>query len=81
MCAGAIVQARIPRVVIGSMNAKAGCAGSVLNLLQMEQFNHQVEITRGVLEEECSAMLSDFFRRLRIKKKKEKEERENDREA
>ena len=81
MCAGAIVQARIPRVVIGSMNAKAGCAGSVLNLLQMEQFNHQVEITRGVLEEECSAMLSDFFRRLRIKKKKENEERENDREA
>ena len=81
MCAGAIVQARIPRVVIGSMNAKAGCAGSVLNLLQMEQFNHQVEITRGVLEEECSAMLSDFFRRLRIKKTKEKEERENDREA
>ena len=81
MCAGAIIQARIPRVVIGSMNAKAGCAGSVLNLLQMEQFNHQVEITRGVLEEECSAMLSDFFRRLRIKKKKEKEERENDREA
>ncbi|HCT93115.1 MAG TPA: tRNA-specific adenosine deaminase [Lachnospiraceae bacterium] len=81
MCAGAIVQARIPRVVIGSMNAKAGCAGSVLNLLQMEQFNHQVEITRGVLEEECSAMLSDFFRRLRIKKKKEKEEGENDGEA
>lgn len=81
MCAGAIVQARIPRVVIGSMNAKAGCAGSVLNLLQMEQFNHQVEITRGVLEEECSAMLSDFFRRLRIKKKREKEERENDGEA
>lgn len=76
MCAGAIVQARIPRVVIGSMNAKAGCAGSVLNLLQMEQFNHQAEITRGVLEEECSAMLSDFFRRLRIKKKKEKEEKE-----
>ena len=52
MCAGAIVQARIPRVVIGSMNAKAGCAGSVLNLLQMEAFNHQAEITRGVLEEE-----------------------------
>ena len=81
MCAGAIVQARIPRVVIGSMNAKAGCAGSVLNLLQMEQFNHQVEITRGVLEEECSAMLSDFFRRLRIKKKKEMEERKDDRET
>ena len=63
------------------MTAKAGCAGPVLNLLQMEPFNHQVAITRGVLEEECSAMLSDFFRRLRIKKKKEKEERENDREA
>ena len=81
MCAGAIVQARIPRVVIGSMNAKAGCAGSVLNLLQMEAFNHQAEITRGVLEEECSAMLSDFFRRLRIKKKKEMEERKDDRET
>jgi tRNA(adenine34) deaminase len=81
MCAGAIVQARIPRVVIGSMNAKAGCAGSVLNLLQMEAFNHQAEITRGVLEEECSAMLSDFFHRLRIKKKKEMEERKDDRET
>lgn len=70
MCAGAIVQARIPRVVIGSMNPKAGCAGSVLNLLQMQQFNHQVEITRGVLEETCSSMLSAFFRELRQRKKK-----------
>ena len=51
MCAGAIVQARIPRVVIGSMNPKAGCGGSVLNILQMEQFNHRCEVTRGVLEE------------------------------
>ena len=50
MCAGAIVQARIPRVVIGSMNPKAGCGGSILNLLQMKEFNHQVEVTRGVLE-------------------------------
>lgn len=73
MCAGAIVQARIPRVVIATMNPKAGCAGSVLNLLQMDQFNHQVEVTRGVLEEECSLMLSDFFRRLRIRKKEEKQ--------
>lgn len=73
MCAGAIVQARISRVVIASMNPKAGCAGSVLNLLQMDQFNHQVEVTRGVLEEECSLMLSDFFRRLRIRKKEEKQ--------
>ena len=52
MCAGAIVQARMKRVVIGSRNAKAGCAGSVLNLLQEERFNHQVELTEGVLEEE-----------------------------
>ena len=50
MCAGAIVQARVSRVVIGSMNPKAGCAGSILNLLEMEQFNHQVEVTRGVLQ-------------------------------
>ena len=69
MCAGAIVQSRMKRVVIASMNAKAGCAGSVLNLLQMQQFNHQVEITQGVLEEECSEMLSSFFRALRERKK------------
>ena len=70
MCAGAIVQSRMRRVIIGSMNPKAGCAGSVLNLLQMQQFNHQVEITRGVLEETCSSMLSSFFRELRQRKKK-----------
>mgnify|MGYP002803213815 FL=1 len=69
MCAGAIVQARIPRVVIGSMNTKAGCAGSILNLLDMKEFNHQVQVTRGVLEDECSGMLSDFFRRLRESRK------------
>ena len=70
MCAGAIVQSRMKRVVIGSMNAKAGCAGSILNLLQMQQFNHQVEITRGVREEEWSQMLSQFFRELRERKKR-----------
>ena len=70
MCAGAIVQSRIKRVVIASMNPKAGCAGSIFNLLQVPQFNHQVEITRGVLEEECSSMLSQFFRELRARKKK-----------
>ena len=74
MCAGAIVQARIPRVVIGSMNPKAGCGSSILNLLQMKEFNHQVEVTRGVLEEECSEMLSAFFRKLRQKKKEKKAE-------
>ncbi len=70
MCAGAIVQARVSRVVVGSMNPKAGCAGSVLNLLQMAGFNHQVELTTGVLEEECSKMLSGFFQELRRKKAK-----------
>ncbi len=72
MCAGAIVQSRMKRVVIASMNPKAGCAGSVLNLLQMAEFNHQVEIEKGVLNEECSTMLSDFFRELRERKKTEK---------
>lgn len=69
MCAGAIVQARIPRVVIGSMNPKAGCAGSVLNLLQQDGLNHRVEITKGVLAEECSGLMTSFFRELRKKKK------------
>ena len=69
MCAGALVQSRIDRVVIGSMNPKAGCAGSVLNILEMDVFNHKVEVEQGVLQEECSSMLSDFFRALREKKK------------
>lgn len=69
MCAGAIVQARIPRVVVGCMNPKAGCAGSILNLLRIEAFNHQAELTIGVLEEECSSMMKQFFRELREKKK------------
>lgn len=73
MCAGAIVQARIDKVVIGSMNPKAGCAGSVTNLLEMDGFNHKAEVERGVLQEECSEMLSGFFRELRKKKQQEKE--------
>lgn len=72
MCAGAIVQARIKRVVVGCMNPKAGCAGSILNLLDVEAFNHQAELTTGVLEEECSAMMTGFFRELREKQKKMK---------
>ena len=72
MCAGAIVQSRLGKVVIGSMNPKAGCAGSVINLLQMKQFNHQVDMETGVLEEECSSMLSAFFQELREKKKQAK---------
>ncbi len=69
MCAGAIIQARIPRVVVGAMNRKAGCAGSILNLFQVEAFNHQVEFEKGIMEQECSAMLSDFFKSLRERKK------------
>lgn len=72
MCAGAIVQARIPEVVIGCMNPKAGCAGSILNILQVPEFNHQVNITKGVLEEECSTLLTAFFKELRDKNKAEK---------
>lgn len=76
MCSGAIVQARIPLVVIGCMNPKAGCGGSVLNLLQMQEFNHQAEIVQGVLEQECSDMLKEFFTELRIRNKADKEERQ-----
>lgn len=73
MCAGAIVQARIPEVVMGCMNPKAGCAGSILNILDMPEFNHQVKITSGVLQEECSNMLKTFFSELRVRNKAEKE--------
>ena len=69
MCAGAIVQARMPEVIMGCMNPKAGCAGSVINLLDMEGFNHRVKITKGVLQEECSTMLTDFFKKMREKGK------------
>lgn len=72
MCAGAIVQARITRVVMGTMNPKAGCGGSILNILEMPQFNHQVQVTRGVLEEECTQMLTSFFKELRVRNKMEK---------
>ena len=69
MCAGAIVQSRMKEVVIGCMNPKAGCAGSILNILQMKQFNHQAEMENGILEKECADMLSTFFKELREKKK------------
>ena len=80
MCSGAIVQSRIPRVVIGCMNPKAGCAGSILNLLRMEEFNHQAEVTTGVLEKECSQMMKDFLKELR-KTKKEKKDKEQNKKA
>lgn len=78
MCSGAIVQARIPKVVIGCMSPKSGCAGSIINILQMPEFNHQVETVTGVLEEECSEMLQTFFTELRIRNKAEKEARKAD---
>ena len=72
MCAGAIVQARVERVVVGCMNPKAGCAGSILNLLEMAEFNHQVQLETGVLGEECSALMKMFFKELREKQKMRK---------
>ncbi|MBQ2405297.1 MAG: tRNA adenosine(34) deaminase TadA [Lachnospiraceae bacterium] len=78
MCAGAIVQARIPRVVMACMNPKAGCAGSILNILDMPQFNHQVEVVSGVMEEECSRMLKEFFKELRLRNKQEKMEQKGE---
>lgn len=72
MCAGAIVQSRVTRVVVGCMNPKAGCAGSILNLLDMKEFNHRAELETGILEEECSALMTGFFRELRERKKMRK---------
>lgn len=68
MCAGAIVQARIPKVIIGANNPKAGCAGSVMNILEEDKFNHKVEVIRGILEEESSLLLKQFFKELRSRK-------------
>ena len=76
MCSGAIVQARIPEVVIGCMNPKAGCAGSILNILENDSFNHQVKVTRGVLEQQCSDMLTQFFKELRVRVKEERKARQ-----
>ena len=73
MCSGAIVQSRMTRVVVGCMNPKAGCAGSILNLLDIPEFNHKVELTTGVMEEECSQMMKSFFKELREARKKKKQ--------
>ncbi len=73
MCSGAILQARIPEVIIGCMNPKAGCAGSVINLLDMDGFNHRVKITNGVMESECSELMKNFFKELRKNKAKKSE--------
>ena len=68
MCAGAIVQARIPNVVVGAMNPKAGCAGSIINILQMQQFNHQCQLETGILQEDCTYIMTKFFEELREQK-------------
>ncbi|WP_122644753.1 tRNA adenosine(34) deaminase TadA [Luxibacter massiliensis] len=78
MCSGAIIQARIKRVVVGCMNPKAGCAGSILNLLDMQEFNHQCELTTGVLETECSTMMKQFFTELRKIHKQKKQKAQQD---
>ncbi|WP_273126832.1 tRNA adenosine(34) deaminase TadA [Bacillus weihaiensis] len=70
MCAGAIVLSRLKRVVYGATDPKGGCAGTLMNLLQEQRFNHQVDVLAGVEQEVCSSLLSDFFRELRVKKKK-----------
>lgn len=72
MCAGAMVQSRLRRIYVGTADPKAGAAGSVMNLLQVGRLNHQVEVTWGILEEQCSEVLKDFFRELRTRKKQEK---------
>lgn len=74
MCAGAIVLSRVERVVYGASDPKGGCAGTLMNLLQEERFNHQAEVVSGVMDEECGSMLSEFFRELRRKKRKGKED-------
>lgn len=69
MCAGAIVQSRLPRVVFGASDPKAGCAGTLMNLLEEPRFNHQVDVKAGILKEECSQLLTSFFKNIRRRKK------------
>lgn len=81
MCAGAIIQARMDRVVMGSMNPKAGCGGSLLNILESDLFNHKALVERGILEEECSLILTKFFKELRVRNRLEKAARRAEEEA
>lgn len=75
MCSGAIILSRIKKVIFGAHDPKAGCAGTLMNLLDDQRFNHQSEVVSGVLENECSVLLSDFFRNIRKRNKVEKEKR------
>ena len=74
MCSGAIIQARMDRVVMACMNPKAGCGGSLMNILESDLFNHKAQVTRGILEKECSEMLTNFFKELRVRVKAERKE-------
>ncbi|WP_410515022.1 tRNA adenosine(34) deaminase TadA [Paenibacillus sp. BR2-3] len=81
MCAGAIVQSRVPLTVYGTPDPKAGCAGTLMNLLDEPRFNHRTEVVQGILQDECAELLTSFFRRLRQKHAKIRttvEERAND---
>lgn len=75
MCAGAILQSRVPRVVYGARDQKAGCVDSLYQLLNDERFNHECDVTEGILAEECGQILTDFFKALRDRKKAEKKAR------
>ncbi|MBM7552264.1 tRNA adenosine(34) deaminase TadA [Thalassobacillus pellis] len=75
MCAGAILQSRIPRVVFGAFDPKAGCTGTLMNLLDDERFNHKSEVVGGILEDDCGGLLSEFFQELRLRKRQEKKSR------
>ena len=77
MCAGAIILSRVKRVVYGAIDPKGGCAGTFMNLLQDDRFNHQSEVTKGVLEEECGQLLSGFFRKITRKKESRKREKKS----
>ncbi|WP_409296388.1 tRNA adenosine(34) deaminase TadA [Peribacillus sp. SCS-26] len=77
MCAGAILLSRVERVVYGAHDPKAGCAGTLMNLLRDERFNHQSEVSAGVMAHECGEMLTRFFKELRKKKKEEKVKRQH----
>lgn len=77
MCSGAIILSRVAKVVYGANDPKGGCAGTFMNLLQDDRFNHQSEVVAGVLAEECGALLTDFFRNIRLYKKKKKLEKQN----
>jgi tRNA(adenine34) deaminase len=78
MCSGAIMLSRVKRVVYGAVDPKGGCAGTLMNLLQESRFNHQSEITAGVLAEECGQMLTQFFQQLRKRKKLDKQQTERE---